>query len=145
MESTKHIYISRFWVVLYAILAIILVPWVFNLAQSLPEHHTAHHWDAVWAGFDSMMVLMMALTVYFAVKRQVWVVISTTALATLFVVDAWFDILTAKPGHEQRVALFFGAIEVALAVLTFKLVHHVVKHSTPHDNVKLVPKAKSKA
>lgn len=139
MESTKHIYISKFWIVLYGLMGLVLIPWVFNLAESLPSRHVARHWDAVWAGFDAMMVFMIALTVYFAIRRQVWVVISTSALAMMFIVDAWFDILTSKPGHEQRVALFFGIIEIGLALLTFKLVHHVVKHSTPHDHIKVVP------
>ena len=142
MESTKHIYVGKFWIALYAVMGVVLVPWIFNLANSLPKRHIARHWDAVWVGFDAMMVAMIALTVYFAIRKQVWVVITTSALATLFIVDAWFDILTSKPGHEQRVALFFGAIEVALALLTFKLVHHVVKHATPHDKIKLAPKPK---
>lgn len=142
METTKHIYINRGWIILYALLAIILVPWVFNLAYSLPEWHIARHWDAAWTGFDAGMVLMILLTIYFAVKKQVWVIITTTALATLFLVDAWFDILTSRPGQEQRTALFFGIVEVLLAILSFKLVHHVVKHSTSHDRVKLVPKPK---
>lgn len=143
MEDTKHIYVAKFWIVLYAVMGVVLIPWIFDLAQNLPSKHVARHWDAVWVGFDAMMVAMIALTVFFAVRKQVWVVITTSALATLFVVDAWFDILTSKPGHEQRVALFFGVIEVGLAVLTFKLVHHVVRHSTPHDKIKVVPKPKA--
>lgn len=143
MESTKHIYVGKLWVVAYGIMGVVLIPWIFDLAQNLPSKHEASHWDALWVGFDAMMVAMIALTIYFAMRKQLWVVITTSALATLFVVDAWFDILTSKPGHEQRIALFFGAIEVALAVLTFKLVHHVVKHATPHDKIKVVPKPKS--
>lgn len=145
MESAKHIYVPKVWILLYAAMGLVLVPWVFDLAYSLPARHVAIHWDVVWVGFDTMLIAMIVLTVYFALRRQIWIVISTTALATLFMVDAWFDILTSKPGREQRIAVFFGVVEICLALLTFRLVHHVVKHATSHDRLKLVPKSRDSA
>jgi len=143
METTIKIYIPRWAVFLYCLLAVTLIPWIFNLAANLPTKHLVHHWDAVWVGYDVMMVLVIALTVYFAVKKMVWVAISASALATLFVIDAWFDILTSQPGREQRVSIFFGSLEIILAGFTFRLVHHMIKHSAKsHDNIKLVADSK---
>jgi len=145
MEKTIRIYIPKWAVVLYSGLAVILIPWIFNLAVNLPAKHLVHHWDAVWVGFDILMFITIALTVYFAVTKTVWVTISASALATLFVIDAWFDILTSRPGREMRLSIFFGLLEVILALLTFRLVHHMIKHSAkPHDNIKLVPHPKPK-
>lgn len=140
MDNINHIYVPKWAAVLYGVLAIILIPWILDLAISLPTRHVAWHWDAVWVGFDVLMFLAIAVTLVFMVRRVVWVAISATALATLFVVDAWFDILTAKPGPEQRAAIIFGALEVVLAALTYRLVFHVVHHSTPDKKIKLVAK-----
>jgi NhaP-type Na+/H+ or K+/H+ antiporter len=144
MEKTIRIYIPKWALILYSLLALVLIPWIFNLAVNLPTRHIVHHWDAVWVGFDILMFLVVALTVYFAVKKMVWVTISASALATLFVVDAWFDIMTSRPGRELRNAIFFGSLEIILAGLTFRFVHHMIKHSAkPHDNVKLVATPKT--
>jgi hypothetical protein len=116
-------------------LALFMVPWIFNLAQNLPTRHLVHHWDAVWVGFDIMMIAMIAATVYFVIKKRIWVVLSATALATLFIVDAWFDILTSKPGSEQVQAIVLGLIETALAIFTFRLVYLAVLRATPHKNL----------
>jgi hypothetical protein len=146
MDKTTHVYISKRIVILYGALAVILIPWIFDLAENLPAKHLARHWDVVWVGFDLIMLVTLALTVIFALKKMLWVVLSATALATLFIVDAWFDILTSKPGREQRVAIFFGFFEVILAVFTLRMVHHVVRHTSPQQrNVKLTTKHHSEA
>jgi len=142
MDEITHVYVPKWAAVLYGTLAVILIPWIFNLAQSLPTRHLAWHWDAVWVGFDIIMFVAMAITLVFMIRRVVWVAISATALATLFIVDAWFDILTAKPGSEQRAAFIFGALEITLAALTYRLVYHVVHYSTPDKKIKLVAKRK---
>lgn len=140
MDRTKNIYLPRWVTILYTLLGLALIPWIFNLAVNLPSRHIAHHWDALWVGFDILMLIALVITIIFVIRRSVWVAISGTALATLFIVDVWFDVLTARPGHEQRVAIFFGAMEIILAALTYRLVLHVVHKSTPNKNVRLVTK-----
>lgn len=131
MDQITEVYVPRWAAIVYGVMAIALVPWIFGLAINLPSRHTAEHWDAVWVGFDIIMLIVLLLTLYFAFKKLVWVALSATALAMLFIIDAWFDILTSKSGREQLVAIVFGFGEIALALLTFKLVHHVIHHSTP--------------
>lgn len=142
MDEITHVYVPKWAAVLYGALAIVLIPWIFNLAINLPERHVAWHWDAVWVGFDVIMFIAMTITLVFMIRRMVWVVISATALATLFIVDAWFDVLTAKPGPEQRAAFIFGALEIVLAALTYRLVFHVVHHSTPDKKIRLTARRK---
>ncbi len=137
MDTTRKIYFPKWVAILYGVLAIVLIPWIFSLAQNLPAHHLAHHWDAAWVGFDVIMLIAVALTALFIAMRKVWVVVSATALATLFIVDAWFDILTSKPGHEQKVAIVFGLLEIMLAIFTYSLVFHVIHHSSTKKKVKL--------
>lgn len=118
------------WVIrLYAVLVIILIPWSIYLALKLPTRHTVHHWDAVWVGFDAGMILVSAITVWFVLRKSIWVIVTATMLATLFVVDAWFDIMTAKPGKDQDEAIFFGIMEIMLALITYRFVHLLITNS----------------
>lgn len=140
MDTRVKVYLPKWASFMYGAMAVILVPWIINLAENLPTRHLARHWDALWVGFDIIMLITMLITVYFMIKRKVWVVISATALATLFLVDVWFDVLTSKPGPEQREALGLGIIEVSLAILTYRLAYHVVHRSTPQKDLKLTTK-----
>jgi len=70
----------------------VLVPWTIFLAVSLPDQYRAHHWRLTWAGFDGLLLLGMALTVYLGWRRRQAVVPAAVATATLLICDAWFDI-----------------------------------------------------
>lgn len=140
METTTKIQFPRWAIILYGALTIALIPWIFNLAANLPTHHIAHHWDAVWVGFDVMMLVSMIATLWFLIKGKVWVGITASILATLFVVDVWFDVLTARPGVDQKRSIGFGGAELVLAGLTYRLVFYVVKHSAPNKNIRILPK-----
>lgn len=136
MDRSSKVYLPKWAAILYASLALLMVPWIFLLAQNLPTRHLVHHWDAVWVGFDVVMILMLGITVYFVVKKRVWVVLSATTLATLFIVDAWFDILTAKPGIDQIQAVILGLLETTLAIFTYRLVYIAVLRSIPQKKLK---------
>ena len=143
MDKAINVYLPKWASVLYGVLAIILVPWIITLAEYLPNRHLATHWDTLWVGFDAMILITMLVTVYFMVQKTVWVIVSGTALATLFIVDAWFDILTARPGREQQEAILFGVVELSLAILTYRLVFHVIHHSAPEKNLRMIIKKKN--
>jgi hypothetical protein len=140
MDKTTNIYIPRWANIFYSCLAIILLPWIFNLAQSLPTRHIVRHWDAVWVGFDIMMLAAIIATVWFVIRKRIWVILTGTALATLFIVDAWFDILTSKPGQQLKVALLFGLIEVTLAILTYRFVYMVIRNLAKQERFKVTTK-----
>jgi hypothetical protein len=122
----------------YFATAVVLIPWIIILADSLPSRHVAHDWNTLWVGFDISEVIVTLITVYFLVKKKIWLVISASILATLFVVDAWFDILTSKSGMSRDQAYFFGIIEVGMSLLTFRLVFHVVQRAIPNHNLMIV-------
>jgi len=138
MEKATNVQFPKWAIILYSVLAIILIPWVFNLAQNLPTHHLVRHWDAMWVGFDIIMLITMAITICFVIKGRIWVIISATALGTLFIVDAWFDVLTARPGKDQNESLFFGALEIVLAILTFRFVYIVMVHSAKQKKLNII-------
>ena len=117
----KRIFIFPRWVTgLYILSAVVLLPWTYALAQKLPERHLAHHWDLAWVGFDIFEVFLLAVTIFLAVKRSIWLPLAATSLATVLVLDAWFDVLTSKPGSQQDLAIILALlVELPLAILTF--------------------------
>ncbi len=118
--------------------AVVLIPWIVILADSLPSRHVAHDWNTLWVGFDISELVMTLVTVYFLIKKKIWLLISASMLATLFIVDAWFDILTSKPGSSRDQAYLFGVIEVGMSLLTFRLVYHVVQRAIPDHDLLIV-------
>lgn len=126
----KQIFHLPKWVIiLYATSAIVLIPWTYGLAESLPTFQTVHHWDTAWVGFDIFIICLLILTVFLAIVHSIWLSLTATSLSTLLVIDAWFDVLTANPGRSQIIALGFAAfIELPLAVLTYIMAHDAILH-----------------
>ena len=111
------------WVVpLFALAALVLVPWVVVLVKVLPSSQQAAHWDIAWGGFDVALALLLLSVAVAAWRRSPWLEGAATASATLLLVDAWFDILTSPTGAERWVAIVEAAlIEVPLALLCLVL------------------------
>lgn len=106
-----------------AVFAVFLVPWAFWLSRTLPATHTARHWDLAWAGFDAALALGLASTALSAIRHSPWLVAAASATGTLLVVDAWFDVLTARGGGELAVATAEAVlVELPLAALSFWIV-----------------------
>jgi hypothetical protein len=101
----------------FALFSLILIPWTVYLAGSLPSEQVSTNYDAAWAGFDVMLMLALAATAYFALRRPGYLPAAAGAKATLLVVDAWFDVLTT-PG-VQRLESILLAVFVELPLAAF--------------------------
>ena len=97
------------WV--YAVAAVALIPWTVYLAVTLPKRDVDTHYRGAWVGFDLLLVAAIVLTAYYAFRVDTRVQLPATATATLLVVDAWFDVMTA--GHRQATML---ALLMALCI-----------------------------
>ncbi|HUA13082.1 MAG TPA: hypothetical protein VL989_01105 [Candidatus Sulfotelmatobacter sp.] len=144
MDRITEIFIPKWATNLYALLAIVLVPWIIILASFLPDRHLDRNWDPLWVGFDIIMLFTILLTVYFMLSRKIWVIISASALGTLFIVDAWFDVLTARPGREQNQSMAMAVIEIVLSILTFRLVYLIIHQSTERNKIVFTRSKKNK-
>ena len=60
-----------------------------------PKRDLDTHYRGAWVGFDLLLVAAIVLTAYFAFRIDARVQLPATATATLLVVDAWFDVMTA--------------------------------------------------
>src|SRR5947209_756789 len=83
----------------FTVLALGTVPWVIFLAVTLPRHATFAHYRGVWVGFDTALVVVLALTAHLAWRARPQVALAATAAATMLLVDAWFDVMTTPRGH----------------------------------------------
>jgi hypothetical protein len=109
----------------FAVLAIGAVPWVIFLAVTLPRHATFAHYRAVWVGFDAALVVVLALTAYMAWRGHAYVALSSTAAATMLLVDAWFDVMTTPRGHGLLLSLALAVlVELPLAAICLWIALH---------------------
>lgn len=107
----------KFRIGVVAASAILLVPWIIYLAISLPGEHKVRNWDVMWVGFDGIELLLLALTLYFGLRRRVLVILSAFATGVVLLCDAWFDLLTATPGELWQSVLAAVLIEIPLAAV----------------------------
>lgn len=109
----------------FALFSLTLLPWTIYLAYSLPSRQVSPHYDVAWAGFDVILLVVLAGTAYFALRRSRYLAPAAASAATLLVVDAWFDVMTSPPGGQllESVALAV-LVELPLAALCVWLSHH---------------------
>src|SRR5262249_34159392 len=123
------------WVaLLFALGALVLLPWVAVLVVALPSAHRAAHWDIAWAGFDVGLALLLAAVAVTAWRRSPWLEGAATSAATLLVVEAWFDVLPSTSRAELALAVCEAAlVELPLAVLCLLLAHDAARRLLPRS------------
>jgi hypothetical protein len=103
--------------------ALALVPWTVWLASSLPCRYLSRHWGVAWAGFDTALATMLALTCVAALRRAAWLDRAAVAAATLLAADAWFDVVTSRGSAAVAVATTEAiAVELPVALLCLYLI-----------------------
>lgn len=109
----------------FILFAIVLVPWTIYLGFKLPARQLSSHYDIAWVGFDVILLVVLAATGFFAIRRSHFLAVGATAAATLLVVDAWFDVMTSPPGSQLIVSLASAVlIELPLAAVCGWLAYH---------------------
>lgn len=97
--------------------AVLLAPWIVNLAITLPRVYVAHNWDRAWVGFDLLLLVMLVGTGVLGWQRRQLVVLTSFASGLLLVCDAWFDVMTAR-NHDVGLSLVTALlVELPLAIV----------------------------
>ena len=110
----------------YLIVAVWLAVWTLFLALSLPKENLEHHFRLTWVGFDLILVLAVYLTAHLAFRLDVRVQFPATVVATLLVVDAWFDVTTSTSGRAAAEALILAlVVELPAAAFSLYVAHRV--------------------
>ncbi|HEY6278146.1 MAG TPA: hypothetical protein VIX86_17660 [Streptosporangiaceae bacterium] len=108
----------------FVLFSLLLLPWTIYLSYTLPSHQVSADYDIAWVGFDVMLMLVLASTGYFALRRSRYLAPAAAAMATLLVVDAWFDVVTSPPGQRMLSIVLAVLIELPLAALCIWLSYH---------------------
>jgi hypothetical protein len=126
-STTWDIYFRRsLW--LFAIAAIVLVPWSVWLSHALPPTHLDRRWGLAWSGLDVGEFLALGTTAYLGYRKSGWIVVSASIAGTLLLLDAWFDTLTATTGTEYLQSLLSATfLELPLSCLAFFVAYKVGK------------------
>jgi len=96
---------------------LVLLPWTFRLAFTLPSRYAADDWTLAWVGFDVGLIVSFLATGILAWRRSPMTQYAALATGVLLLCDAWFDV-TLSVGSDLREALLAALfMEVPLAVV----------------------------
>jgi hypothetical protein len=124
-----HRVLPRWIVAFFVIAALVLIPWIVILfADTSSQFGVARHWRLVWGGFDCFLVLGFAVTAYRLATRSPRGAITAAATGTMLLVDAWFDILTARRPTAQLTAVLMAVFaEIPCALICFYVARRIVR------------------
>jgi hypothetical protein len=108
-----------------------LTVWVFELGAVLQGQAPVRNWSSTWVGLDLMEITGLVLTAMALRRRSAYVSGVAAVTATLFALDAWFDVLTASAGsdwYESLPAAIFG--EIPMAVLLAAVAVRAARHAS---------------
>lgn len=140
-RKSIHPYVPLWVGVVYGVLAIITILWAMYLAIELPQDHLSNHWDLAWVGFDVGLGLALAATAWMAVKRSKLLIMAATITATILLVDAWFDIATARGGSQLYQSIALAVLgEIPLSIISYRLAYVILSReliASPKPNFHL--------
>ena len=91
--------------------------WAVYVGIDLPRHYVANHWDLAWVGLDIAEITMLVGAAWAGWRRSNLIVVFANASATLLVVDAWFDVTTARRGDLFQSVVLAVLVEVPSALV----------------------------
>ncbi|MCX4745772.1 hypothetical protein OG455_09590 [Kitasatospora sp. NBC_01287] len=100
------------------VLGVAMIPWLFFLHTGLPATDQAAHWAWTWTGLDSLEAAGLFATGLLLRRGDPRACLAAAATATLLLVDAWFDTMTAAPGSDLASSILMAVFaELPLAAL----------------------------
>jgi hypothetical protein len=126
MNDPSHLRLQRSGLLtLLMASALIEAAWTVYLGWRLPRHYVADDWRTAWVGIDAAQVMMLLGAAWAAWRRRALLIVFTTAAGTLLLVDAWFDVMTARGGDfDQSLAFLF--LEIPWALVLFWVSYRVM-------------------
>jgi len=101
--------------------------WTIYIAISLPRHYVAIHWKLAWVGLDIGEVVTLLLAAWAAWKRRAILALFTSSAGTMLLVDAWFDITTARRGDQLQSSLMALLVEVPSAAVLYWVTQRTIR------------------
>lgn len=99
--------------------------WCIYLGVVLPPHYVAEHWAIAWVGLDVAEVVVLFAAAWAAWRHRALIIVFCVAGATLFLLDAWFDVTTAHHGDIDQSIILAVCLEVPSALALLWLAYRV--------------------
>lgn len=103
------------------------IAWTIYLGWRLPRQYVANHWDLAWVGLDTAQVLMLLAAAWAAWRRRALLILFATSAGTLLLLDAWFDVTTARHGDFGQSLLWALIVEVPSALALFWITRRTIQ------------------
>lgn len=101
------------------VFAIGLMLWTIYLGLVLPKVYVSQHWRVAWVGLDTFELISLGLTTWAAYRRRILVIAFATMTSTAFLLDAWFDVTTARSGDFRQSLLTAVLVEIPASIVLF--------------------------
>jgi hypothetical protein len=85
--------------------AVVLACWGVYLGATLHQHYLVRRWGLAWMGLDVAEAAALLGTALLLWRRSMFAALAAASTSTLFLVDAWFDVVTSKQGVDNAMAL----------------------------------------
>ena len=119
--------------------ALVETAWTIYVGADLPRHYVANHWDVAWVGIDAAQVVMLSASAWAAWRRHSLLVVFASSSATLLLVDAWFDVTTARHGDVAQSLLLAALVEVPSAIVLAWVALRSLRHAVWSDSSRRFP------
>lgn len=96
-----------------------LMLWIVYLGWALPKVYVSQHWKVAWVGLDTFELISLILTTWAAYRRRILVIAFATMTSTAFLLDAWFDVTTARSGDFRQSLLTAVLVEIPASIVLF--------------------------
>jgi hypothetical protein len=96
-----------------------LMIWTIYLGWRLPQVYVSQHWKLAWVGLDTIEIIALLLTTWAAYQRRVVLIAFATAAGTMLILDAWFDVTTARSGDFRQSLLTAVIVEIPSALVLY--------------------------
>ena len=106
-----------------------LSAWTIFLEWKLPRTYVAEHWRLAWVGLDAVQVLALFTLIWAAWKRRMVFAFIAVATATMFLIDAWFDVTTARSGDFRQSVLEAFIVELPAALVLYRTAWVVIRRA----------------
>jgi hypothetical protein len=100
----------------FATSAAVVTAWTILLAFHVSSDSRTVDWTLVWCGLDGLEAAAMGLTAWLLHRRDGRAGLVAAALATSMLVDAWFDVTTARPDHFAVSVVMALTLEIPFAL-----------------------------
>ena len=128
MKSRTAQLIGRTFLRALVIGAILETAWTIYIGMILPRQYSADHWDLAWVGLNIAQVSMLFACTWAAWRQRAIFALFATSFATLLIVDAWFDVTTARRGNMTESILLAAIVEIPLALLMLWVAYRRLQH-----------------